>query len=937
MPRARIPSASLVASADALILPWLAPRAFVESPVSRRRLRRDGRSSPTQEEKEARAIADADQGSRCLRTRTKSSSPRASQLSTIGTACRVSAGTRAPHSIDRRYIDIASFAHQHARGYATSATISSQPTDITPSERPRASTTADTSSSTRYSSSRSWRKQLQALDEDLLRQDPDQVRAKLIAQAKKRIAFHAKRLHRDAGRHREDLLYDGQYRSLRRLIISLKQWDVDTEDVSKDTPVDTEDELWLLNTFAALDRSVYPRLHALTTPITLQHAPECREHALRLLDNVHLDGVSRLFSNWHKHKEQQKLYQGTLIYMLDHTPGYAQDLLTLLATDEQLPCSAPLLADALAHLARLHVKGEYPAQQGWEESPKANVRKFITTFLNCTPFIDTAVYSQDLLHSLVVLADIEDLKKIYSALIESGTRLSIGTMLHFASAFGEAGEFRYAIQCLERRLAVYTDAARIGIVNTQLFHWTCAVILRGSMHAAKEYHETPAIVAAMVQLGVKMDLLLYDVVMHNAMDAGDFATAFKVFNSLESNGLSPDHYTFSILLHGCATQHDPGEFKTFAEFCCRKAKELKDTWLATDFVHYAYACEQSKPVAARNSNAIWRAYLDLFDLAPLQPFVRDGSRAMKDAIDEESLNVDKQRLAPKPATLYLMLQTEIQTLENLGVHYLERLYKTFKHAISSTRAHPSLVSLAQNPIVWNAFLFAFCRRNQYASASAVIKDMGAHGCPPNIYSWNIFMQAFFKSGQVAAADRVFELMRARGVDPDAFTYGTMVRGYAKAQLTDRIGETMQHIPEDAQLEPDLLRALGQVQARADLTTSLERNRLAKMRKDAEEAERKAREEEKRFEVPQFRSLFARAVTFREPKHWDHGTVEEADDFMEPDDDESATSQASAGAGIREQTATLSGQEKAHDASAPPESVAGHHPPHEQSGEEPVRK
>lgn len=780
---------------------------------------------------------------------------------------------------------MASFARRHARGYATSAADLSQPADTAPSETPQASTAADQAA--RYSGRRFWKRQLEELDGDLSLQDHGQMRAKLIAQARKRMAFHAKRLHRDTGRRHDgdELLFDGQYRSLRRLIISLKQWDADVVDVRRDPAVETGEGQWLLETFAALDKSVYPRLRVLTKPVTLKHAPECREHALRLLDNLPAADASRLFSNWHEHKELQKFYEGTLVYMLDHAPGHAQDFVTILATDEQLPRSAPLLADALAHLGRLHLKGEYPAGQGWEESPQANVRNFVATFLKCTPYIDTTAYSQDVLHSLVMLADIEDLKKVYTALVESETRLSLGTLLHFASAFGNAGEVTFAFQCLERRLAVYTDGARIGIVNTQLFHWTCAAILRGSMRTAKRYHETPAIVAALVQLGVKMDLLLYDVVMHNAMDAGDFATAFKVFNSLESNGLTPDHYTLSILLHGCASQHDPAVFKTFAEFCCKKAKELQDSWLATDYVHYTYVCEQNKPVASRNSNATWRAYLDLFDLAPLQPFVRDGSRAMKDAIDEEGAHADKQRLAPRPATLYLMLQTEIQILESLGVTYLERLYKTFKHAISPARAHPALAALAQNPIVWNAFLLAFCKRNQYASASAILKDMDAHGCAPNIYSWNMFMQAFFKSQQVAAADRVLELMRARGIDPDAFTYGIMVRGYAKAQLTARIAHTMHHIPDDAQLDPDLLRALSHVRDRADLTASLERNRLAKLARDADAAQQRARDEEKRLEVPRFKSLFAQAVTFREPRHWDHGTVEEAHDFLEPDEGE----------------------------------------------------
>ena len=45
-----------------------------------------------------------------------------------------------------------------------------------------------------------------------------------------------------------------------------------------------------------------------------------------------------------------------------------------------------------------------------------------------------------------------------------------------------------------------------------------------------------------------------------------------------------------------------------------------------------------------------------------------------------------------------------------------------------------------------------------------------------------------------------------------------------------------------------------------------------------------KEEEDRFKIPGLKSLFAQAVTFKEPTHWDHGSAEEADDFLEPDDE-----------------------------------------------------
>ena len=893
MPHARISNASLIASADALILPWLAPRAFAAAPALRRRERHNARSTSVQKEHvevvRGEALATADEGSSRrqwqARTRTTQPSQPSSPAVTLG---KPPTRTRAPTSLRLRYADIATFARQHTRSYTTSVDSNSQALHRQPQNT---SATSEVASASRYSRRRSWKAELAKQAKEVTPERAGRLRLKHIALAEQRLNRQVERLQRDASRYKNKLVYDGQYRSLQRLIINLKRWNVTEEDLTKVEDVETDEE-WLLRVFAALERSTYVRVHTLTNPLTLSHSRQTFYETRLLLDGVDGDEnvAERMWFNWHNLGEKKQYYDHMLLYLLDKKPGLAQDFLTVLAADESLPQTKfVIMADALAHLAKLHVKGEYPHEQGWEATPEANSRKFITTFHLCTRYMNTAVYSQDLIHSLILLADKEDLKKTYDVLIEWHTRLSAGTTLHLASAFGEAGEHQYALRCLETRFSAFNQTERELWINSERFRWTCATILRGSMREAKDYHQTPGIVATFVDWGVKMDLLLYDVVMRNAMEAGDFATAFKVYNTLDANGLVPDKYTFSIMLHGCTMQSDPAMFNAFAELCLKKAKELEDPWLATDCLYYTYTCEHNKDSPGRNAGPVWRTYLDLFDKKPLEPFLRNGSRALKDALDQQTADPTVQKLAPTPMAIYLMLQTEVQTAQFLGVGYLERLYATFKRAVSAKEAHSTLSALAQTPIMWNTFLCAFCQKTQYASASAVIKDMTAYGTLPNVYSWNMFMQSFFKTSQVAAADRVFEIMHSRGIKPDAYTYGIMVRGYAKAQLVDRIGETMQHVSEEEQLDPQLLRMLGQVQARADLTAALEKSRIAKETRDTEAVERKAKEEEKRFEPPRFASLLTNALRFREAKHWDNGPAN--DDFMEPDDEDSKSIEA----------------------------------------------
>ncbi|KNG52328.1 hypothetical protein DDE82_000535 [Stemphylium lycopersici] len=423
-------------------------------------------------------------------------------------------------------------------------------------------------------------------------------------------------------------------------------------------------------------------------------------------------------------------------------------------------------------------------------------------------------------------------------------------MLHYASAFGEAGEVEYALKCLHQLRERYTAVAWEAMLERERLQWTCATILRKSMSTSHDFHQTPSVVAAFVHLGIKMNILLYNIVMHNAMEAGDYSTAFRVYNTLESNGLEPDKHTYSILLHGCTLQSNPAMFESFAQHCSEVAKESKDPWLATDYLYYLYVRHRIDTENEHSPVLLWDAYSKHFSLAPLKPFVASGTINSSHERDENTL--DSTLLPPPPVALYLMLQVEIRSALAISNQRVFNLYQRFK-SVAAEGGGAAWKSLIRNPTIWNAFLLAFCGKQQFANASQLVRDMTDGPVQPNIYTWNIFMQAFFKTGQVQAAERVFEIMRNRGTDPDQFTYGVLLRGYAKAQLMERIGETMNLVETEQELEPDLLQALASVVNRRQLMLTLERSRLYKEERAQEETDRKAKDEQARWQPPLFKA------------------------------------------------------------------------------------
>ena len=142
------------------------------------------------------------------------------------------------------------------------------------------------------------------------------------------------------------------------------------------------------------------------------------------------------------------------------------------------------------------------------------------------------------------------------------------------------------------------------------------------------------------------------------------------------------------------------------------------------------------------------------------------------------------------------------------------------------------------------------------------------------------MQAFFKTGQVQAAERVLEIMSNKSLKPDQYTYGVLLRGYAKAQIVERLGDIVGHVEAEQELDPDMLRALATVVDRQRLMHTLEESRRRKEAEAQERANREAREEHLRWQPPQFEVCDAEAATVAEDQLTAADTVAAKDEVLD---------------------------------------------------------
>ncbi|KAF2117531.1 hypothetical protein BDV96DRAFT_489521 [Lophiotrema nucula] len=830
MPRARPPDARCLANATFPLLPFLAPRAFVESPFRRTGpgwVSGTAGSVPEKEDtvtiKKGSRLPD----SRCNTQNIRTEPARRPLQSSFSAHC--SRGVSLLHSsrgLSPRYADIFAFARGQVRNYATKR------------------------------AERRARKVGRSQALRLIRAEPSKegvvtgkIMHAVLAEHRRRKALKLtaarfkQYMSRRQIRDTETLALDGRYRSLTRRLFNYRRMGpgVFYTGVQESNLAPEGNLAWGL---AALDRRVYPGVRRSCHFLELRHDVRCNDWISRLWQGVEIDGEERLYQNWIDMGDdlRNESWHLILLDLLDRRPSRALQFLKVLG-QTLADSHAIFLVDAFEHLAR-RVNTKAPSTLVAEKTQQFDHQReqFVPAFWHTIgPHLErySHLCSQDLLLNIARLATLEDLKTTFDHLVEKNVFLKYYTLLSYANIFAEHGEHQYALRCLNTIVKTMHKSQAAHTVGDKLFGWSCALILRKSLKDPDSYHMTSSIVAEFLRFGVKLDTLLYNVIIHNAMDAKDHATAFNVYNLLEIEGLEADEYTYNIMLHGCTVQDDPTMFREFAEYCRQKALGSRDPYLATNYLFYVARTSSLDTFSAASGRKVLDTFNDCFQSGALAPFL-GSSPALKEGL-----------LAPTIPAVFMVLQTMIKNAFTTGNQSVLDMYRHFIRIIQDGK-FPILNELARGTYIWNAFLLAFCKGQQFANASHLIKMLSESKDPtlklpqPDLISWNIFLAAFFKTDQVEAAERVFEIMRSRGVEPDQFTYSTLVLGYARAQHLGKVGQVLPFLDQKTQLAPILLSALAKMQQRGELMRRLEDSRVLRDRDEQRKTEDKQRVQEERW-------------------------------------------------------------------------------------------
>ena len=447
----------------------------------------------------------------------------------------------------------------------------------------------------------------------------------------------------------------------------------------------------------------------------------------------------------------------------------------------------------------------------------------------------SASLSQRTIYLLSKYSNQDELLSLLKSLQRYNAFVSTNTKLHLMSRLIGYGKIGMALSLLQS-----IPDAELGSDNVQMF---CVTLLRADMEVDDLYGLRSSILAVMLQIGIRPNRFLANIIVLNAMEAGDSYTAWRSHDIAKQNGLLPDTATYTSLLKGA--QHGD-ELEAISDIyncskndgCLSKSPRLRFELLYAMYVH------EQKQTVPQPFSVLLPLYREFFLVQALQDlgiFYGSQAQTMGPILPVQ----------PPVQALGLMILAWLQQYHKDGS--VSNVYNLFVQHIRD--GHPVIAELAKTDYTFNAFMVAFgnsrhtlplCAqvvqnmlnpRSPYttlpekSSVSTALLHAGSDGekrfnrvASPTVQTWSILLFAFIRNQQLAAAEKVLKIMQTRKQEPDHVTWNSLLNGYASEQNSEGVINTIQRL-EKAGLEGDswTRKALGRLEDKHNLLKALERS------------------------------------------------------------------------------------------------------------------
>ncbi len=422
--------------------------------------------------------------------------------------------------------------------------------------------------------------------------------------------------------------------------------------------------------------------------------------------------------------------------------------------------------------------------------------------------------SQHLLYLVTEHSDDSRVLSLYGLLGLNKAILDVDTMLHFLDRFLDMGRINLSMKLLGTIVKTGFD------LSLDRIQMACVKLLRARFDTQEEYTIRSNILAQILEMGIRPKVAMFNAILLNAGEGGDFANAWQMYGLAKENAIMPDSITYGVLLKGAKLSGESSNIETVIHEIQGNGQVLQDLRLVSDVLN---------AISLMSPGDEFGAMLDFYkqhcDLRPLRELSLCGDET------EAPHGASCSGVWPESHILTQMILAYVKLhQDSFGlIHNYNLYYRYVKEN------HPLIAPLAQEHFVANSFIMAFGKNpGTLQHCTTVVKHMLELSSPnfttlnsvpysaPTVQTWSILVAAYFRNRQRRAAEKVLDMMHERGIQRDRVTWNTLVSGYAGLQDVNAAIDTVKGMEAAGfQMDTYTSKGLEQLRPREYLRKALE--------------------------------------------------------------------------------------------------------------------
>ncbi|KAK2736017.1 hypothetical protein FQN57_000910 [Myotisia sp. PD_48] len=414
----------------------------------------------------------------------------------------------------------------------------------------------------------------------------------------------------------------------------------------------------------------------------------------------------------------------------------------------------------------------------------------------------------------------------YTNLSTSNKFLTMETALYFMGLFTHHGDIENALHVLRLIATRFESSAMLK--SPRLFDGCCSLL---TANQTSRQNSTPMheVLPQLLELGIQPNLDMFNMIILDAVGNNDPELPWSMLRFIETQGMSPNSYTYVPLLDDSIRSNDPQKKSLITRKISKEHFVASEPHVTSKHMHAILSlAEDTKSI--RRSVDCFQEMLEVYeishDVQPLRDLGIVGSGGHSD---------DKTVLKRSPSAPALVLMITAYLRMRKDPDTVHRLFKRFREFVNI--GHNCIAPLAETDYIFNAFLVAMRYDSrmlqlcimvvesmlQPLPKTAVLKSQNnrpVQQVAPSERTWTILLDSLMSHQELESAGKVVRMMLDRGIKLNGVTWNVIIKGYANMQMVKEAVAALKMMERD-NWEPDqfTVKALGSIQNQ-DLLRSL---------------------------------------------------------------------------------------------------------------------